>query len=118
MDVLAQILAVAGVRGTVAARLDAAEPWGLQLDQVPGAAFHTITSGTAWLRVPGRAPVHLLPGDVVLLATGAEHGLASAPEGDLQGFDHLAAERAFEEGDVMRGGRGGDRAQILRAPCD
>ena len=115
MDVLAEIMAVAGVRGTVAARLDAAEPWGLQLDRVPGAAFHTITSGTAWLRVPGRAPVHLAPGDVVLLATGAEHGLASSPEGDLQAFDHLAAERAFEEGGVMRVGTGDVRTRILCA---
>ena len=115
MDVLAEIMAVAGVRGTVAARLDAAEPWGLQLDHVPGAAFHTITSGTAWLRVPGRSPVHLSPGDVVLLASGAAHGLASTPEGDLRAFDHLAAERAFEAGGVMRVGTGDVRTRILCA---
>jgi AraC-like DNA-binding protein len=83
---------------------------------VPGAAFHTITSGTAWLRVPGQAPVHLTPGDVVLLATGAEHGLASTPEGDLQPFDHLAAERAFEEGGVLQVGTGDVRTRILCAP--
>ena len=115
MDVLAEIMAVAGVRGTVAARVDAADPWGLRLDQVPGAAFHALTSGTAWLRVPGRAPVQLMPGDVVLLATGAEHGLASLPEGDLQPFDHLVAEQAFQAGDVMRVGAGPVRTRILCA---
>jgi AraC-like DNA-binding protein len=115
VDVLAEIMAVANVRGTVAARVDAGEPWGLELGEVNGAAFHTITSGTAWLRVPGQAPVHLAPGDVVLLATGAEHGLASTPDGPLEPFDHLAAERAFEAGGVMRIGVGEVRTRILCA---
>lgn len=115
MDVLAEIMAVAGVRGTVAARVDAAEPWGLRLDRVPGAAFHALTSGTAWLRRPGQAPVQLLPGDVVLLATGAEHGLASHPHGDLEPFDHLASEQAFQAGGVMRVGHGAVRTRILCA---
>jgi hypothetical protein len=47
MDALTAVLAVAGVRGTVAATLDAAEPWGLALDAVPGAAFHAVTDGLA-----------------------------------------------------------------------
>jgi len=33
--------------------LDAAEPWGLTLDAVPGAAFRAVTDGLAWLRIPG-----------------------------------------------------------------
>ena len=115
MDVLAEILEVTGVRGTVAARVDAAEPWGLRLDRVPGAAFHAITSGTAWLRMVGRAPIHLAPGDVVLLATGAEHGLADSPDGELQPFDHLAAEHALEVGGVLRIGSGEVRTRILCA---
>src|SRR3954447_14070182 len=115
MDVLAEILAVAGVRGTVAARVDAAEPWGLHLDRVAGAAFHAITSGVAWLRAPGQDPVHLVPGDVVLLATGAAHGLASTPEADLEPFDHVAAEQAFEGRGVMQVGTGEARTRILCA---
>lgn len=115
MDVLAEILDLAGVRGTVAARVDAAEPWGLHLDRVPGAAFHAITSGTAWLRAPGHDPIQLTPGDVVLLATGSAHGLASTPEGDLEPFDHLAAEQAFEAGGVMHVGTGDVRTRILCA---
>jgi len=43
------------VRGRAAATLDAAEPWGLTLDAVPGAAFRAVTDGLAWLRIPGRA---------------------------------------------------------------
>lgn len=115
MDVLAEVIGVAQVRGTVAARVNAADPWGLRLDRVPGAAFHTLTSGTAWLTVPGRAPLQLAPGDVVLLATGAEHGLSSAPDAALVPFDHLAAEQALEAGSLMRVGEGVAGTQILCA---
>src|SRR5262249_60661153 len=92
------VLAVAGVRGTVAAPLDAAEPWGLPLDAVPGAAFHTVTDGLAWLRIPGRPDTRLMPGDAVLLPTGITHALASAPDAATVPFDHLAAERALAAG--------------------
>ena len=115
MDVLAEVIRVAQVRGAVAARLDAAEPWGLQLDRVPGAAFHTLTSGTAWLHPSGGPPVHLAPGDVVLLATGAEHGLSSTLDAELVPFDHVAAEQAFETGSVMRVGHGEVQTRVLCA---
>jgi len=44
------------VRGTVAVTVSAAEPWGLALDAVPGAAFHVVTDGIAWLRTPSASP--------------------------------------------------------------
>ena len=59
MDALTAVLAVAGVRGTVAATLDAAEPWGLALDAVPG-AWPSTPSPTA---SPGPAsPAAPIPG--------------------------------------------------------
>lgn len=79
MDVLAEVLAVSGVKGTLGARIDAGEAWGWWAERAPGAAFHAVTSGTAWLAVPGRAAIQLLPGDVVLLPRGTEHTLASDP---------------------------------------
>jgi AraC-like DNA-binding protein len=115
MDALAAVLAVAGVRGTVAATLLAAEPWGLTLDAVPGAAFHAVTDGLAWLRVNGRPDVRLMPGDVVLLPTGTAHTLVSAPGADTVPFDHLAAEQALAAGDELRLGAGVAQTRILCA---
>jgi len=115
MDALAAVLAVAGVRGTVAATLSAAEPWGLTLDAVPGAAFHAVTDGTAWLCVTGRPDARLMPGDVVLLPTGRAHVLASAPDADTAPFDHLAAEQALAAGDELRLGTGIAQTRILCA---
>lgn len=96
MDALDAVLAVAGVRGTVAATVNAAEPWGLSLDAVPGAAFHALTNGVAWLRVAGHPDLRLMPGDIVLLPTGRAHGLASDPGSDTEPFDHDAAEQGGE----------------------
>jgi AraC-like DNA-binding protein len=101
MDPLAAVLSVAGVRGTVAATLSAGEPWGLLMAPAPGAAFHAVTAGTAWLRAGGQPPVRLMPGDVVLLPTGVSHILASEAEAEAEPFDHQAAERALAAGEPM-----------------
>lgn len=107
MDPLADVLTFVGVRGTVAARVEASEPWGLDLAQVPGAAFHAMTSGTAWLQVDGGQPVRLMPGDLVLLPRGVPHRLASEPTGPLVAFDLSAAKRAGEAGGILHVGDGG-----------
>src|SRR5215470_7266935 len=121
MDALAAVLAVAGVRGAIAATVNAAEPWGLALDAVPGAAFHAVTDGTAWLRIhgtpgaTGEAGIRLMPGDVVLLPAGTAHILASAPGAGTQPFDHLAAEQALAAGGELTVGTGTIQARILCA---
>lgn len=115
MDALTAVLEVAGVRGTVAATLDAAEPWGLALDAVPGAAFHAVTDGTASLRMPSRPDLRLMPGDLVLLPTGTAHILASPPDADTVPFDHAAAEQALATGEQLRLGTGTGQTRILCA---
>lgn len=109
------VLAVAGVRGTIAATVTAAEPWGLSLDAVPGAAFHALTHGTAWLRCAGEAHIHLMPGDLVLLPTGRAHTLASDPGAATEPFDHLAAEQALSDGGELTIGTGIPQTRILCA---
>ncbi|HET9143108.1 AraC family transcriptional regulator [Actinophytocola sp.] len=115
MDPLADVLALAQVRGTVAATVHAGEAWGLDIVDVPGAAFHAITTGTAWLRLTGRAPIHLMPGDVVLLPTGAGHAIASDPDQQLEPFDHAAAARAMATGGRLLVGAGPVHTRILCA---
>src|ERR1700745_148434 len=103
MDALAAVLEVAGVHGTVAATVNAADPWGLALDAVPGAAFHAITEGTAWLCAQASPGAHgghrgghngprgdpglrLMPGDIVLLPAGTAPTPARAPRARTQAF--------------------------------
>jgi AraC-like DNA-binding protein len=78
MDLLGEALAVSGVRGAVAAQIEAGADWGWWwTSETPRAVLHAVTSGAAWLGLPGRRPVQLMPGDVVLLPDGAEHILGS-----------------------------------------
>src|SRR6201995_4667054 len=115
MDALTAVLAVASVRGTVAATRDAAEPWGLTLNAVPGAAFHAVTDGLVWLRIPGRPDTRLMPGDVVLLPTGPAPILPSARDAAPGPVDHLAAEHALAAGQNLRLGAGPGQTRILCA---
>ncbi|GLY90534.1 AraC family transcriptional regulator [Actinoallomurus iriomotensis] len=81
MDLLSEVLAVSGVRGVVGTQLQAGQDWGYWFaSQAPRAALHAVTSGTAWLGLPGQPPLQLMPGDVVLLPDGAEHVLGSGAE--------------------------------------
>jgi AraC-like DNA-binding protein len=78
VDPLADVFDLSRVSGAVMAQLIAYEPWGLAVDPVPGAIFHAVVAGSCWLRMPGRAPQHLMPGDVVLLPTNTPHELVSS----------------------------------------
>jgi AraC-like DNA-binding protein len=115
MDVLADVLAVSGVRGTLGARIEAGEDWGWWAAASPGAAFHAVTSGTAWLARPGHRPRQLMPGDVVLLPGGAEHILASDADALARTGEH--ASDGWERADtgVVKIGSGPVQTHILCA---
>ncbi|HEY6887686.1 MAG TPA: AraC family transcriptional regulator [Solirubrobacter sp.] len=115
MDVLGDVLSLAGVRGTLGARIEAGARWGWWATGIRGAAFHAVTSGTAWLAPRGAAPRQLLPGDVVLLAHGTEHALgadeatvAATGPGNSSGYERSG-------GAVVRIGSGETRTHILCA---
>ena len=90
MDPLSDVLDLSRVRGALMVSVRAGAPWGLDLPQWPGAAFHAITSGTAWLRVNKDEPLQLMPGDVFLLPAGARHRLSYEPRGSCVPFDTAA----------------------------
>ncbi|WP_054815253.1 AraC family transcriptional regulator [Nocardia arizonensis] len=115
MDPLADVLAVTGARGTVAATVHAGRHWGLDIADVPGAAFHAVNTGTAWLMLDGRAPRQLVPGDVVLLPSGSRHRLACDPHHPCRPFDHAAAREALANGGILRVGEQPSRTRILCA---
>lgn len=115
MDLLADVLAVSGVRGALGARIEAAGSWGLWWTDIPGAAFYAVTAGTAWLGLPGRQPLQLMPGDVVLLPRGTGHSLTSDAHVTAMACDPSAAAHAMATGDVLRFGSGEVRTHILSA---
>lgn len=115
MDLLADVLTVAGVRGALGARIEAAETWKISWPYIGRAVFYAVTAGTAWLRVPGLPAEQLMPGDVVLLPTGTQHTLGSDADTVAYSCDIAMAEQARTEASVLRVGTGEIRTHILGA---
>src|SRR5262249_31786575 len=98
---------LARARGGLWAGARARVRWALALPRLRGAAFHAITSGTAWLRVGESEPLQLMPGDVVLLPAGAPHRLLSEPDGRCVPFDISTKQRLMTpDGDLALGASG------------
>ena len=91
---LDDVLDLLRVRGAVMANVRARGAWGISLPRTPKATLHAVTAGVCWVRVKGRSPVEQLPGDVVLLPTGAAHIVASAADGPTRTWSKVAAEQA------------------------
>jgi AraC-like DNA-binding protein len=52
--------------------------WSLRYGGFPGSGFHLVLDGTGWLISADAPPAALRPGDVVLVPSGADHGLSVA----------------------------------------
>ncbi|GAA3632677.1 AraC family transcriptional regulator [Kineosporia mesophila] len=53
--------------------------WGMRFDRFEGIGFHAVLSGSAWLVGAAGEPQSLNAGDIVLIPSGAEHGLSLQP---------------------------------------
>jgi AraC-like DNA-binding protein len=114
VDPLADVFDLSRVSGAVMAQLIAREPWGVAVDPVPGAVFHAMVAGSCWLRLPGRAPQHLMPGDVILLPTNTPHELVSSVDA---GTDSLTRFGTDTRGDMIIQGPGAG-TRVLCAAYD
>jgi AraC-like DNA-binding protein len=115
MSPLEDVLAIAGVRGSMAAPISAGERWGLLLDAVPDAAFHAVTEGVAYLTIPDEPTLRMMPGDVALLPHGSAHAFASDRDVPLEPFDRLAYVQARQPGEVLEIGKHPAGTQVLCA---
>jgi len=115
---LDDVLDVLRVRGAVMANLRARGPWGISLPRTPKATLHAVTAGVCWVRVTGQPPIEQLPGDVVLLPTGAAHIVASAPAGPTRTWGKVAAGQAGNPAhECVFDGPGGGRGSSTHVIC-
>ncbi|MFF4572678.1 AraC family transcriptional regulator [Streptomyces sp. NPDC001410] len=84
MDVLSDVVAAMRIGRPHSARHYKYAPWGRHFGATDGAGFHVVLRGSAWLIPDGGEPVALAPGDVVFLAHGQGHALASGLDVPLQ----------------------------------
>lgn len=71
-DVLSQVLTLIRLRGELVYSAQLRAPWSIAFPAGP-AHFYFISSGSAWLKPLGAAPVHVSCGDMVLLPHGTGH---------------------------------------------
>ena len=114
VDPLADVFDLSRVSGAVMAQLIAHEPWGVAVDPLPGAVFHAMVAGGCWLRMPGRAPQHLMPGDVILLPTNTPHELVSSVDARTDSLTRFGADT---RGDMIIEGPGAG-TRVLCAAYD
>ena len=88
---LDDVLDLLRVRGAMMANLRARGSWGINLPPTPKATLHAVTAGVCWVRVKGQPPIEQLPGDIVLLPTGAAHIVASSPTGPTRTWSKVAS---------------------------
>lgn len=89
MDPISQAISTLRVgRGTVR-RFRQSGAWGLRFSGLTGSGFHVVLHGDGWLLAADASPVPLRPGDVVLVTSGADHGLGSDPR-PLRGLPPVA----------------------------
>lgn len=115
VDVLSEVLAVSGVRGSSGARIAAAGTWGVSWVGDRDAVVYAVTAGMAYLTVDKDPPRLLMTGDVVLLPTGAAHSLASEPGAPIHSCEVAVADEARRRGTELRLGEGEVQTQVLGA---
>jgi AraC-like DNA-binding protein len=84
MDVLSDAIAAMRTGRPHSSRRDKYAPWGMRFESSEGAGFHVVLQGSAWLIPSAGDPVALGPGDVVFLAHGRGHALASGVDVPLE----------------------------------
>ncbi|MEE6280385.1 AraC family transcriptional regulator [Georgenia sp. MJ170] len=113
-DRLSRALHTLRMRGTFYCHAELSEPWALAMPAVADSvSFHVPTVGSCWLRLAGRAPVELRPGDLAVVPHGRGHELLSSPAaGPAERVDLLPQRYLSEHYSVLHHGGGGRTAQL------
>lgn len=78
-DLISLVLGTLRTDRAVTARFSLTAPWALRSEGVEGLLLRVCTGQPYWIRVDGEAPVHVEPGDIVMLPQGGPHEVACAP---------------------------------------
>ncbi|MEQ7126608.1 AraC family transcriptional regulator [Actinopolymorpha sp. B11F2] len=79
MDVLSHVITAMRTGQPRSFLVECRAPWGRSYQAVPGAGFHVILQGSAWLLPEDGDPVALGVGDVVFMPQGITHAMADSP---------------------------------------
>jgi AraC-like DNA-binding protein len=124
-DALSEVLRGLRLTGAIFLRAELTEPWGFRAPPTAEASallapgterlvpFHLVIDGAATVRVEGCEPVHLEPGEIVVLPHGHAHVLENGAAAELVDSSTLLPE--ILKGAVLseRGGGGGPVTRFI-----
>jgi AraC-like DNA-binding protein len=125
MDVLSEVLRVVRLSGSVHLRGEFTRPWAfisaspdmLPSRLMPGAEsitlFHVATCGNSWITCGKLPPTMLEPGDVIVLARGDQHVMASDPGLIPVPIKDINPQPVREQIHVLRHGGGGEESGFI-----
>ena len=76
MDALSEAIAAIRLGTANAKRVKEHGAWGTRFPAYTGSGFHIVLDGEGWLLTHDSPPRQVRPGDVIVVPTGAEHGLS------------------------------------------
>ena len=92
MDLLSELFTDVAVGSTLYGRVEGAAPWAVAYAQASFAGFHVVLSGELWMHpADGRAPIHMVAGDYMVLPHGMPHDLRDSPVKSALRADPIAA---------------------------
>lgn len=96
VDLISEAIGAIRIGSANSRRIKETGSWGMRYPAFVGSGFHIVLSGHGWLITEADRPRALRPGDVVLVPSGAEHGLSHAarPLEDLPAADMSAGQPA------------------------
>lgn len=79
MDLVSEVLRAVRVGNPGSRVIRQSDSQGVRFSPFDGVGFHVLLHGTCWLISEDKEPALLKPGDVVLITSGAAHGLSHVP---------------------------------------
>jgi len=116
MDVLSEILSSVRAERAMTARFGLTAPWGLASRGVHSVLIRMSRGAPYWLKVEGYAPLHVKPGELVVLLPDVAHTISSEPDGEIVPFMQVFEKSSIKfvgEPIVIDHGNGGDATDLF-----
>ena len=101
-DAVSDVLRLLSVESSIFCSSELHAPWGFTVEGSTVGKFHLVLAGSCLLRLDGREPVGLGPGDLVLLPGGDAHSLSDGNDQPSLSLDELLAESRFGDDLTLR----------------
>ena len=125
MDAFSEILGGVVLKGAMFFSAEFSAPWGFNSPAAkdlapmlaPGAAhlliYHFLIEGSGLVQIENEPPIHLEPGDVIVLPHGHAHEMRSAEDGGDKLSETMIAKVQARDLSTMRAGGGGEVTRFV-----